>query len=639
MKKLKYIIIPFILSLSLQLSADEIGDLLNDIEIKTDLSQKTQLENSGVSFIYTRDDIDRMQMTNLKDILKSAHPAGYNENVFGVSDPFFVGTTHPFLSSKIRLYIDNQEITSGFFGSSLSILGNANIDWVDHIEIYTQSPTYEYATEATITLIKLYTRSVAKDEGGKVKTSIGSYDASFINGYYADYVGDWSYFIFSSLNNDKRKKYYSHDTTLSRDKKGSLSIATLHKDNTNILMSVADEKRDGFVDVSLDASPEKSTIDFQYIHIGVDTKIGDFSYLLTCSYFKMKTDMLDDVTPIPTAPYYGMFPLKSVETSSKSMVLTGEVKYTLQTSKNKLITGLKYRTKRSSWDDSIVNGVNTINNQSHDDENIQNVITAYIENQYSLQSNSLLTTGIMYSQVSNEYSTQDDDLLMYRLSHTYTNDNLVFKTIYSHTLVPLEPYLVNSSTYLANPTSYYNSEQYDTLLENIIYEKDENKYELILEYTQVKNMFFPNLQGKLINYNKTVKMYGMDARWTRNYNKYDKLFIDIGYRKFSNLPIVDNYTMYSSVIRNVNSYGKFDVFNEVVYNRDSATKKDFFDYSLGIKYNYSRDFIVSLKGTNLFDKAKTTNYYRVSTTTFTQETPLEISPIDQKIMLSMEYLF
>jgi len=638
-KKLKYIIITLILSLNLHLYGDEISDLLNDIEIKTDLSQKTQLENSGVSFIYTRDDIDRMQITNLKDILKSIYPVGYTENKYGISDPFFIGTIHPFVSSKIRLFIDNQELTTGLFGSGLSILGSVNIDWVDHIEIYTQSPTYEYATEATITLIKLYTRSVLKDEGGKAKVNAGSYGASFVNAYYADYIDDWSYFVFGSLNNDKRKKYYSHDTTLSRDKKGSLSLATLHKGNTNILLTVADEKRDGFVDVSLDASPQKSTIDFQYVHIGVDTKIGDFSYLLTYSYFKMKTEMLDDVTPIPVAPYYGMFPLQSAETSSNSMVLTGEVKYTLQASNNKLITGLKYRTKRSGWNTSRFNGVSLIGNQPHDDENIQNVITAYIENQYSLQSNSILTTGIMYSQVNNEYSSQNDDLLMYRLGHTYTNDNLVFKTIYSHTLVPLEPYLVNSATYTATPTSNYDLEEYDTILENIIYEKDENKYELILDYTQVQNMFLPNLQGKLENYNKTASMYGANARWTHNYNRYDKLFIDISYRELSNLPIVDNYKIYSSIIRNVNSYKKFDIFNELIYNRNNIQEKDFFDYSLGIKYNYLRDFIVSLKGTNLFDSANTTSYYRVNTTTFTPEEPLKISPIDQKVMLSMEYIF
>ena len=638
-RKLKHIIITLVLSLNLQLSADEIGDLLNDIEVKTDLSQKTQLENSGVSFIYTRDDINRMQITNLKDILKSIYPVGYNENRYGVSDPFFTGSNHPFVSSQIRLYVDNQEITNGLYGSGLLMLGSMNIDWVDHIEIYMQSPTYEYTTESTITLIKLYTRSVTKDEGGKVKTSVGSYGASFINGYYTDYINDWSYFVFGTLNNDKRKKYQSHDSTLSRDKKSSLSIATLHKGNTNILLAVVDQKQDAFVNISLDASPEKSTLNSQYLHIGVDTKIGDFSYLLTYSYFKTKTEMLDNVTPLPFAPYYGMFPLQSVKTSSNSMVLTGEVKYTLQVSNNKLITGLKYRTKRSTFNTSTINGVSLVGNQPNDDKNIQNVLTAYIENQYALESNSILTTGIMYSQVTNAYSTQDDDLFMYRLGHTYTNDNLVFKTIYSHTLVPLEPYLINSATYLARPTSHYNPEQYDTVLENIIYEKDENKYELIFDYTQIRNMFFPDSQGKLENYNQIVKMYGTNARWTHNYNKYDKLFIEIGYRKLSSLPTVNNYKLYSSILRNINTYKKFDIFNELIYNRDSTTKKDFFDYFLGIKYNYSSDFIVSLKGTNLFDKAKTTSYYRVSPTTFTQEAPLQISPIDQKVMLSMEYLF
>ncbi|MEA3227557.1 MAG: hypothetical protein U9P38_00630, partial [Campylobacterota bacterium] len=136
-----------VFALNAFLNADEIDLLLSDIENKTDLSEQTKLENSGISLIYTRDDIDRMQAKYLKDILKSNATFGYNENKFGMTDPLTSGTDIPFSSSIMRVFIDNQEITGGMFGSGIVTHGNIDLGFVDHIEIYTQSPTYEYSTE------------------------------------------------------------------------------------------------------------------------------------------------------------------------------------------------------------------------------------------------------------------------------------------------------------------------------------------------------------------------------------------------------------------------------------------------------------------------------------------------------------
>ncbi len=621
------------------LMAQEVDNLLNDIEKKTDLSEKTKLENSGIAFIYTRDDIDRMQLTNLKDILKSIYPVGYTENEYGIADPFFMGSNHPFMSSQVRIYIDNQEITTGLYGSGLTMLGNMNIDFVDHVEVYTQSPTYEFSTEATITLIKLYTKSVAKDEGGKIKLSSGSYDSSGLNGYYASYINDWSYFVFTNFDNDKRKRYVSHNTELSRDKKYNFTLATLHKDNTNILLGMLNQKNDGFISASLDATPTHSTIQTKYIHIGVDTKIDNFTYLLTFSNFDMNNDFTDDVTPLPMAPYYGMYPYKSVDTSQNSKVFTTEIKYNLNIKNNKIITGLKYRTKQSRWDRVDVNGISLIGNKPNDEKAVQNISTMYLEDQFSLEENSIITAGAEYSKITNKYSVQNDKLFMFRLGHILTTQNTIFKTIFSHSEVPLESYLVNSATYLSNPSKSYNPERYDSLLENIIYQKDANKYELVLDYTKVKDAFYPLDNGKIINYTKDLKISGINARWTHTYNDYDKFFLSIEYRKVKNLPVIGTYKFDTIIVRNINTYKKFDIFNEIKYDRDNINKKDFYDYSAGVKYHYNRDTTINLKGTNLLDKAKTTTYYRRNPLTFQQEQPLEISPIDRKVMLSIEWVF
>ena len=624
--------------LSVTLYAESIDDLLGMIQKKSDLSEKTKLANSGVSFVWTRDDLDRMQITNLKQILKTVYPFGYSENRYGLVDPLTYNANQPFLSSTIRLYIDNQEITTGLYGSGVFLMGDANIDWADHVEIYTQNPTYEYATESTIVLIKLYTKSVAKDEGSMLKIAGGSYGASTLDGYSAGYIYDWSYFVFGLASNDKREKYHSHATELSRDKKVNSVVATLHKNNTNILLNAFTQDRDGFMNASLDATPEKSKLYAKYLHLGIDSKIDNFSYLFTASYAKSKADMIDDVTPISSPPYYGMFPIKSIQTYTHSYVLTGELKYKYHKENNTLLTGLKYRAKRAKWDKALLNDVNMADN---DHKRQQDIATAYMENQYALQKNSIFTVGLEYQRVENRDTVQNDNFFMYRVGHTYTTEKWTFKTFYSHTLSTLEPYLVKSSTFVAYPFSYYKPSQNDTFVENVLYEEQNNKYELIVDYTQGKDFYMPLDSGKVINYDKILKMGGVELFWTHSYHNFDKLFVEGAYRAIQNTPAqyFSSYKQYRAIIRNINSFEKFDIFNELVYNRNSILNENFFNYSTGVQYNYNDSFIFAIKGLNLFDNVRPSTYTRINPASFQTEEDLNISPIDREIQISAKWIF
>jgi len=607
--------------------------LLNNIEQKTDLSQKTKLANSGVSFVWTRDDLDRMQITNLKQILKTIYPMGYDENRYGLVDPLTYGSNQPFVSQTIRLYIDNQEITSGLYGSGLFLMGDANIDWVDHIEIYTQAPTYEYATESTLVLIKLYSKSVAKDEGSDVKIAGGSYGANSVDGYHAGWINDdWSYFAFGLHNDDKREKHRSFGTQLSRDKVVNSTVATLHGKHTNILLNAFTQDRDGFANVSADATPTESKLKAQYLHIGIDGKVQNFGYLFSSSYTNTKSDMRDNVTPTPLG-----FPIASAHSYEHDCVVTGELKYTLKQNNNKLLVGTKYRTKRAKWDKATLNGVDMT---TGDDSSVQNIATLYGENQYSFASNSVLTAGVEYQRVTNKESVQNDNLLLYRLSHTYTTEHWTLKTLYSHSAIALAPYLIKSNTFLLDPLSHHNLEKIDTVVENIIYESGVNKYELIVDYSVGKDYYLPLENGKIGNYKKNLIMPGVNIRWTRSYNENGKLFIMGSYREMRNTPYAfHNYQAYNGVIRNINSYQKYDFFNELVYDRNNISKKNFYNYSLGVRYHYTKDIVMAIKGLNIFDDARTTTYYRINPTTFAQEKPLQVSPIDREVMFSLDWAF
>jgi len=609
----------------------DISDLLENIKKKTDLSQKTKLENGGISFIFTRDELERMQAKSLKDVLKSTYPFGYNENIYARPDPLTFSTTAPFLSSMMRVFIDNQEITAGIYGSGIAILGDIDLGFVDHIEIYTQNPTYEFSTEATMVLVKIYTKVAQKDEGGKVELNYSTYGANRINGYYSQELDDWSYFSYVSSTDLNRKKYYSNSTELTRDKDRVHLLTSLYNDNNRILLQAIKTNEDTFIGKSIDATPIENTNNLSSLHIGYDTKFKNLSFLTTYDFMSENHRFVDDIGSI-----------NSMDGKHSSQIFTAELKYDYITSSNKLVVGTKYRYKKYNYDLRLVNGITqpAVQNDS------QVIGTLFLENQYSLAENSILTLGISTSEVKNSNSPLDDDLLMYRVGHTYTTQNWVFKTIGSHVEIVLDPYLVNEQN-IYTVDGDIKSQSLDTIIENITYENKNNKYELILGSFKSKDYVVPTAPYmKLDNYNNVIKSQGIHLRWTHNYNKFDKLFLSFGYTRKGNMPspLPDILKEYTGVIRDIRSYEKFDIFNEVIYYKDSMQNENFYDYGAGVKYHHNKDFTVSLKGENLLNKAKVTKFNRVDITTLTNpipslDTPIEVSPIDRRVTLSMEYLF
>ncbi|NPA59147.1 MAG: hypothetical protein GXO30_01570 [Epsilonproteobacteria bacterium] len=619
-----------------------IDDLISDIEKKTDLSQKTKLENGGVSFIYTRDDINRMQARNLKDILNSMYPFRYAENRLGLPDPLTYGTSLPFVSSNIRVFIDNQEIVGGIIGSGIVTYGDIDIGFVDHIEVYSQNPTYEYSTEPTYVLIKLYTKTVKRDNGGRILLGSDNYGSALTNLYYADKLNDWSYFAFGSFHNNKRKKYYSHDQELSKDSKTSFFLSTIKKDNHNILLTGKYQDRDIFANKSIDASPTDSTLHSTYFHVGYDGSIDNFSYLLAYDHISGNTSLSDDLN--------ALFSPSSMHLVTKSNTFSSELKYKLKNGSNKLTIGAKFRTKIYKFTTRNINGREI---QKLDPSDTQNILTIFLEDNYSFAENSILTFGISGSKINNNNSVQDDNIPMLRLGHTYTTDNWIVKTVGSYFEITLDPYMIGNAAFLAYPDSKYKTQKQHTFMEDIIYEKDNNKFELLFGYTLIDDYLAPDAGnfGRVKTYD-SISISGINLRWTYKYHNYDKFFIDLGMTDILNLPLdmsPKRLKQYNAIIRNLNTFDKFDIFNEVVFFRNNLERVSYIDYSAGIKYNYSKDFSISLKGQNLLNKSKETIFNRIDTSaptfnpmnpmTWSLDTPLNVSSIDRKVLINLEYLF
>ena len=625
-----------LLTLNISCVADDfnIDQLLTDIKVKTDLSEKTKLANNGISTIYTRDDIDRMQVRSLKDILKLIYPYNYTENRFGISDPLAFPSMQPFNSSIFRVFIDNQEITTSLYGSGLFILGDIDIDFIDHVEIYTQGTSYEFSSEPTFFMIRLYSKKASKDAGSKIKLDTTNYGGSKVVLYNSDELDNFSYFTYLSHNIDKRKKYDSHGTDLSRDKDVTHLFTSLYDDKQNLIFELVKQKKDAFINYSPDATPTASDMDINSIHIGYDTKRNNFTFNINYDYLETKSHFLDDTKWIHDNINQNIH--YQIDTKSISDVISLELKYDYITPKNKLIVGAKYRYKAFEYKKLIIDDTNLPRSGNTN----QRVANIFLENQYSLKDNSILTFGIQGSSIRNNSSIQQDDLLMYRVGHTYTNENFTVKTVGVHMETTLDPFLVNSYNFYITEGKK-GPQKADSISQNIIYQKNANKYEIVYGLMKIKNYLSPEpSSGLLENQTKILKMKGVNFKWTYEYNQYDKLYFNAGYNLIENIVNIDNLKKYTLAVRNINTYKKFDIFNEVFYYKDNyISKNNSFNYSAGVKYHHTKNLTFSIKGENLLDKAKGMKYPRLNLTTFKPDKSLYISPIDRTIIISMEYLF
>ena len=497
----------------------KIDDILSAIYIKDDLSKKTKMENGGISYIYTREDLRRMQAHTLNDILKSTYPFGYNENRFGLPDPKYNGSFLPFSSSNIRVYIDDQEMTNGLYGSGIIIYGDMDIDFVDHIEVYSGNPTFEYSTEPAFTIIKLYSKVAQKDEGNKISFAVGSRGTTYAYGYTTKELDNgWSYFTYASRFDKHREKYENEQANLSRDSDTKHFFGSIYNDNNKILIDAILQDRDTFISNSIFATPKISNANIKYFHLGYNSKYDNFSYILAADQYGGDSDFVDNnilyiknlnTTKSLSIPYDG-----SVDFDSQSY--TAGIKYCINKASNKFLTGIKYRYKHFNFNDLSLND----KQQPKNKHTSQSISTIFMEDSFSLDTNKIITAGFTYADVKNNHSNQDDDLFSYRMGYTYTNKNLISKSIISHIATTVDPYLVNNSLYLEYPNIKVPKTTQDIFMQDFKYSKRKNFYELIASYIIIQNQLLPNNNGKLETYREKLNMKSLLFRYTKEYTHF-----------------------------------------------------------------------------------------------------------------------
>lgn len=644
MHKSIILLILTLFTLSLHADKTDLDTLLNTYAIESDLSKKTKLENSGNRIIFTRHDLERMQARNLKDILKSYPMVSYKESRYAFPDMLYPGGSLPFSSGSVRIFIDEQELTNALYGSGFEYLGDIDLNFIDHIEIYGLTPTFEYSTEPTTLLIKLYSKVAQRDMGGKFQQSRGSMGYNSQSLYYTEEFEKFSYFAYASRYEDIRSKYSNPNVqnpqTISRDQERYHIFTKVYNADSSFQVQAIKNKKDMFIGMSPFATPVQSYNDDKVVHVGFDTKSFD-NIDFTISYDEGES------TQVYEDAYY-LFPrgdnnfIDYLDVTMLSRVFTSQMKYTYDIDKNHLVIGAKYRYKNFDFltTNMRIKGLTSTIATPAPDYSSQSISNLFFEDGYNFADNSLLTMGAQYSYVQNDSSIASQGLLFTRLGYTFTTKNWAFNTTLFSQQLPVEPYMYNP-LFNQDNVNEIKPQKMDGGMIDIKFQNSNHEVRFFTFANYINDMIGQDENTKIVNYSDQVVSLGSYLDYTIHLDINNKIIFNANYAQSNNLHYqkIDQIKSYGGYIRMLNSYEDADFFTEAVYSRNNVLKKNFVDLSLGLKYQFSINLALSVKGENILNRAPELQYYIATPQDPTLQDSLMIPIIEQRFIATMDYLF
>ena len=206
------------------LFADDVAmaNLLNKYQAESDLSNQTKRENSGILYLYTREDLERMQAKNLQDVLKTVPGFNLYKNKYNFS-LLSVASNRTIPMTAVRIFINDHDMSSVAFGSAFLLWDDMNIEYIDHIEVYKDTSSVEFGDETAVTVIKLYTKRADREEGSKLRVMADQKGSSILDFYTASAVNDnLSYFAYAAASNLKKDIYHKEFASQNYNLKSNL---------------------------------------------------------------------------------------------------------------------------------------------------------------------------------------------------------------------------------------------------------------------------------------------------------------------------------------------------------------------------------------------------------------------------------
>ena len=627
----------FLLFFTHSVFSQNLDMLLDAYEQDSDLSKITKKDSAGLFQVFTRDDIEAMQASNLQDILDSL-PGIYllksQSNIMNVSAASVIQTG----GTNTRLYINDHDMSSSAFGSAFLIWGEMPIEYIDHIEVYRATSSMEFGNETAVLIIRLYTKTAARDSGTKTRLiadSLGGYSANI---YTADSLENGlSYFAYTSANSIKNSVYNNSyqdiEYNLNSDVSSYNLFANLEYEEWKLDLGAYNKESENFLGLSTSkhVTPTDGQLKAQQLYAHLSKKF-DGEVKLQISYDNLTYDR-NYVDPngirVANAPTINNYDIKFTD-NIFSIIL----EKTFQTDSNKLLIGTFYKYKGFTSDGDFSD---TNNSYSHQNSftNSLNFYSMYIEDNYEIGSHMQIIGSVKYDILKYKKNIKDQNEFLGRLGIINTFSDFKTKLFYTRGYIPLSFYQIcnpENMPYKSNPD--LDTPKTDTYTASISYAQEHYKTSFEVAHIVFKNYIFYNYLSPngWINIDNSASLSSFLFNYTYMFDRKNRLETDFGYGK--NSEDIEDTPNFEFRITGFNTYKKFTFFNALTY-RTSYTYKninigDTYDLTSAIKWHYTQDFSIGIRGENILNMGFEEAYKNLS---------YSIPVREQKFLINVEYQF
>jgi iron complex outermembrane receptor protein len=613
---------------------DELANLLNDYKQESDLSHITKKESAGILEVYTRDELEKMQVKTLDDllnILSGLYLVRTQGNLSLLTRPTAPKTPVNF----VRLYINDHDLSSSSYGSAFLSWGELSMEYIDHVEIYKISSPIEFGNETTSLAIKLYTKDASRDSGSKLRFYMDQELSNGVDAYTSNILDNGiSYFAYANINNINRdtytQNYLGNDYKLNSDRNGHNIYLNLSSENWKVEAGSFSKKNGNFLGMGIHKTPSGGYIDstHHYLHY-THNFLHDIKLQLSydnISYNKLYVD--ENGIAVSNLPPINLYDLTY---NDDIYGITLSKKY--KEGKHSLLINTFYKYKHFSTDGHYTN--NNTTNYSNSFSNALHLYSLAFEYNYNYNADTKLIASIQgdFYRYRNDVASQNEYIARIGLIKKYNDWR--FKAFLTKSYIPtpfFELYNPDNIPYKSNPN--LNNTQLHLATLNMLYTQGKSTYEFIIAYTTTYDLvvYNPLSPYGYINSTKPIDYLRYEFKYNYNFDINNKIMFDIF--TGDNDKGVQKSPKYGAFIRLFNKYKKFDIYNELYYKSSYSAYGIYmdasFDYTLSIKYHYNKDLSVGLRGENLLNDGFEQAYDGLS---------YPVSVRDQKIWLNMEYLF
>lgn len=601
-------------------NAESMDSLLQDFRTDSELSKITKIESAGFVDIYTREDLEQMQVRTLLDVLKSltTHTITRTSNNLTA---FSKTTVHMMPLPAIKLYINGHDVTST--SSGRVIWADMPIEHIDHIEIYKAAASIEFSNEPGTAIIKIYTKNAEREEGGKLRVTTDQKGSYGLDTYYAHTtLDDLSYFLYATKNDIKRENYYNDGYKFDSDKSTYNLYANIIYKDWNLELSRYYKENDDFLGIGTNKTPVDGGVDANqnYIHI---SKEFDNNLKIQAGYdyidYALKYTDDNDITIGITNP------VNSYYTNHKDSIFYLIADKKINFEDNELLIGAFHKYKRFNFS-------GTYDLQQVNFKNTLNISSAYIENNYNIYDSTMLVASLKVDYYNYDKEIESKTASTSRIGLIKNIDNLQIKAFATKSYYPAEFYkLYNEGNNQIITNKNLDFPDIYIYMASLNYKTDNYEVELrTSQHTFKKHIMYTS--NGLQNIDIVVKNQFYSLKQTYHFNNNNKILLDI-FTGDNNRDLLWS-PKYGINIRTFTNFGKWNIYNELIMKSDyeifGIDVDNSIDYTAAIKYTASSNFSVGIRGENIFDKGYEQAYKNL---------PYSIPVTDQKIWINLEYLF